>query len=153
MRAISLDLRERVLSDCDAGMLVIEVAQKYRVSTAWIRRLRQQRRETNNIAPKVRGANRQTKLSPHAEEVVRLVQNTPDATLEELRSKLPVHVSIGTLWNFLKQMKLRFKKRSVGPRSRIGRTSKSSASSGNKSRRFSIPTGSFSSTKPGPPPT
>src|SRR5262245_53939007 len=109
MQAYSLDLRERVLQDCDSGLLIIDVALKYRVSTAWIRRLRQQRRETGNIAPKPRGCNRQTKLSPHAEEVARLVRNAPDATLEELRSQLPVRVSIGTLWNFLDQMKLRFK--------------------------------------------
>jgi transposase len=153
MRPYSLDLRERVLEDCDGGMLVIDVAKKYRVSTAWIRRLRQRRRQNGNIAPKARGPNRQTKLAPHRDELARLVQETPDATLEELRSKLPVRVSIGTLWHFLDQMKLRFKKRSVGRRSRIGPTSKSSGRNGSRSRRSSTRSGWFSSTKPGPPPT
>ena len=30
------DLRERVLADCDAGILTIDVATKYRVSQSWI---------------------------------------------------------------------------------------------------------------------
>jgi transposase len=38
MRAYSLDLRERVLADCDAGHSNDEVAEKYHVSAAWIRR-------------------------------------------------------------------------------------------------------------------
>ena len=32
MKPYSLDLRERVLADCDAGMPTKQVAQKYRVS-------------------------------------------------------------------------------------------------------------------------
>ena len=34
MRAYSMDLRERVLADCDAGLRTGEVAAKFRVSPA-----------------------------------------------------------------------------------------------------------------------
>ena len=39
MRAYSMDLRERVLHESDAGMQAAAVASKYRVSAAWVRRL------------------------------------------------------------------------------------------------------------------
>ena len=41
MRAYSMDLRERVLHDSDAGMQAAAVASKYRVSASWVRRLKQ----------------------------------------------------------------------------------------------------------------
>ncbi len=46
MKAYSLDLRERVLENCDAGLETRQVAVKYRVSESWIRRLKQRRSET-----------------------------------------------------------------------------------------------------------
>ncbi len=46
MRAYSLDLRVRVLADCNAGMATRKVAEKYSVSTAWVRRLKQRHRES-----------------------------------------------------------------------------------------------------------
>jgi transposase len=52
MRTYSSDLRERVARACDAGHLSrIEIATHFGVSTAWVRRLRQRRRETGSIAP------------------------------------------------------------------------------------------------------
>ena len=48
-RAYSLDLRERVLAACDAGLASRVVAQQYRVSRAWVDRLKQRRRETGEI--------------------------------------------------------------------------------------------------------
>jgi transposase len=52
MKANSLDLRERALADCDAGMPTDQVAAKYRVSPAWVRRLMRRRRETGYIGPR-----------------------------------------------------------------------------------------------------
>ena len=43
MRAYSMDLRERVLHESDAGMQAAAVASKYRVSASWVRRLKQRR--------------------------------------------------------------------------------------------------------------
>ena len=44
MEAYSMDLRKRVLKDCDAGLGTLAVSVKYDVSPAWIRRLKQRRR-------------------------------------------------------------------------------------------------------------
>jgi transposase len=40
MKAYSIDLRERVLANCDKGMNTQTVATKYRVSKSWVRRLK-----------------------------------------------------------------------------------------------------------------
>ena len=52
MRAYSMDLRERVLRDSDAGMKAAAVAVTCHVSASWVRRLKQRRRETGEVAPR-----------------------------------------------------------------------------------------------------
>ena len=51
MEAYSLDLRKRVLASCDAGHKTKQVAELYGVSPAWVRRLKQRRRELGTIEP------------------------------------------------------------------------------------------------------
>ena len=65
MRAYSMDLRERVLPDSDAGMKAADVAAKYRVSGSWVRLLKQRRRETGEVAPRVQRPGRRGMLEPH----------------------------------------------------------------------------------------
>jgi transposase len=56
MLSYSMDLRLRVLKDCDTGMPTKQVAEKYEVSRAWVRRLKQRRRETGETQPFRSGA-------------------------------------------------------------------------------------------------
>ena len=49
MAPYSMDLRTRVLADCDAGLAAKEVAAKFRVSRSWVNRLVQRRRETGEV--------------------------------------------------------------------------------------------------------
>ncbi len=51
MKAYSMDLRERVLAACDEGMMTAEVAEALAVSPAWVRRLKQRRRQAGEVAP------------------------------------------------------------------------------------------------------
>jgi len=88
-RAYSLDLRERVLNDIDAGMSTEDAARKYSVSIAWAYSLKKQRRETGSIAPKEYHRAQERKLAPYETEVRRLVADHPDATLVELHQQLP----------------------------------------------------------------
>lgn len=137
MDAYSLDLRTRVLAACDAGKKTKQVAQLFSVSPAWVRRLKQRRREDGSIAPrpipggkpKLDGTNR-AKLSE-------FVQQKPDATLEELRRRiaqeLGIRISIGALWETLRRMKLSFKKSRRTRASSHVRTWQSSASVGTRS--------------------
>jgi transposase len=47
-----MDIRTRVLQDSEAGTPSKEVAAKYRVSRAWVDRVKQRRRETREVAPR-----------------------------------------------------------------------------------------------------
>jgi len=108
----SVDLRERVLKDCDHGMSSEDVARKYSVSISWVYLLRKQRRETGNIAPKKRQQGINLKLSPYEAEIRQLVADHPDATLVELHSMLSNkdNVTVVTLHNFLHHLKITWKK-------------------------------------------
>ena len=99
MRAYSIDLRERVLADIDSGMGNDAVARKYRVSSRWVYKLRRQRSETGEIAPRRGKTGPKPKLAAHTEQLVQLVQEQPDATLSELRERLGVSVSFSDLWS------------------------------------------------------
>lgn len=122
MKAYSMDLRVRVLADCDAGVKTRVVARKYSVSPAWVRRLKQRRRETGETTP--RQAQRQPPpRQAHAAQLQERVRAQPDATLAELRDHLQQAVSVATVWRALKDLGLTLKKKSSAPPSRIGRTS------------------------------
>ena len=130
MQAYSLDLRKRILEDLDHGITTREVALKYRVSESWIRRLKQRRRETGEIAPRRSGSRRTPKWLAAADRIKQLVQEQPDLTLRELKERLGLNISIPTLARALWALRLTFKKKSFAPRNRIGRTSKSGGHAG-----------------------
>jgi transposase len=111
VKAYSLDLRQRVVADCDAGLGTQAVAQKYSVSESWVRRLEQRRREHGTIDRRPPSPGRPPKLAPHEQHVRDLVKEDPDATLQELRARLKVRVSVGTLCTFLRDIGISFKKK------------------------------------------
>ena len=112
MDAYSLDLRTRILADCDAGMGTRDVACKYRVSESWVRRLKQRRRESGEIAPRPPRNKCQPRWLPYAERLQQLVQEQPDATLRELRDRLGASLSVMTICRALRALQLTFKKKS-----------------------------------------
>ena len=120
MKSYSMDLRERILRDCDAGLGTRVVATKYDVSESWVRRLKQRRRETGEVAPRRPISRRPPKWLAHADRLQRLVAERPDATLEELRSELGLSLSIPTLWRALRALQLTLKKKSSTRPNRIG---------------------------------
>jgi transposase len=94
MRAHSLDLRQRVLADCDRGQGTKAVATKYGVSPAWARRLKQRRWETGEIGPRKLGPPKGGRLAAHHDRLRVLNAARPDATPVELRDALGLPVSI-----------------------------------------------------------
>jgi transposase len=86
MKPYSIDLRERVMAASDAGRLTKEVARTFQVSPAWVRRLKQHRRERGDIIPRNGGGSRGRKID--RDRLAQLVQEQPDATLAELRDRL-----------------------------------------------------------------
>ena len=111
MRAYSPDLRQRVLADCDAGMPTDGVADEYRVSPAWVRRLKQRRRETGSTAPTAQRHGPPPSWTAHAERITESVRRAPDATLAEHRQRLGLAFGTSTLWRAIKALGLTVKRK------------------------------------------
>src|SRR5271154_1806516 len=128
MKAYSMDLRERVIAACDAGRQTKEVAKIFKVSPAWVRRLKQHRRQRGDIIPRNGGGSRGRKID--RDRLAELVRQDPDATLVQLRDRLGVAVTLWSICKALRELKLTVKKSHSTPPSRTGRMSPSGASCG-----------------------
>jgi len=123
MRSYSMDLRERVVAACDEGIDPrAEIAERFRVSESWIRRLLQRRRETGSLAPKPRGGGQPPAFDTAAAERLRgAVAADPGATLKELAAA-GVACSTSATDRALRRLGVTRKKSRSGPPSRTGRT-------------------------------
>jgi transposase len=111
MHAYSLDLRTRILDDCDRGLTTRAVATKYSVSESWVRRLKQRRRDQGELAPRVPSAGRKPGWPAYADRLRAAIGETPDATLEELRDRLGLIIALSTLWRAIAALGLSVKKK------------------------------------------
>ncbi len=118
MAPYSMDLRTRVIRDCDAGVRAEDVAAKYSVSRAWVHRLQQRRRETGSIAPRKQTRWRTPILTPDLPRLAALITEQPDRTLAELRQALGTSVCLATLWRAIEGLAITIKKN--GTRVRAG---------------------------------
>ncbi len=118
MRVYSLDLRERVLRDSDAGILANAVAERYHVSGSWVRWLKPRRRETGEVGPRPRRYGPRRKLAPHVHTLATLIQEQPDRALAELQEALGLPVSLLTICRAVQQLGLRVKNNRTPQRAR-----------------------------------
>jgi transposase len=137
MKPYSMDLRQRVLDDCDAGLATKDVAAKYSVSRSWVRRLKQRRRQTGEVAPRVGTPGPKPSWDAYADRLREAVRQSPDATLAELGDRLGLAVALSTLWRACKALGLSVKKKSSGRPSRTEPTSRRSGRSGKPPSRRS----------------
>ncbi|MGE0761616.1 MAG: IS630 transposase-related protein [Pirellulaceae bacterium] len=119
MKSYSIEFRREVLADCDAGMGTMAVAVKRRVSESWVRRLKQRRRETGEIAARPPKKKTPPKWMAYADRLQALVRERPDITLRELRDELGIEISLQTLSVALRRLKYTFKKKSSVRQNRI----------------------------------
>jgi transposase len=122
MKAYSMDLRQRVLKDCDGGLGTQAVAEKYSVSQAWVRRLKQRRRETGRVAPIQQRHGPRPGWEPHAQAIRAAVRAAPDLTLDEYRARFALPLSRSALARALAALRLARKKSPSGRPSGTGRT-------------------------------
>src|SRR5262245_37276846 len=87
-RALSLDLRERVVRAVEGGGSCRAVARQVAVSISFVIKLMQRWRTQGSVAPAVIGGQKKHALEPHEALVRQLVGEQPDVTLEELRHRL-----------------------------------------------------------------
>jgi transposase len=110
MAAYSMDLRSRVLADCDAGLPAKDVAAKFRVSRSWVNRIVQRRRETGEIGPRQQKVFKRQAFAGQEDRLRMLVAAQPDRTLAELRDALHSAASLSSLWRALDRLDLTVKK-------------------------------------------
>ena len=108
--AYSMDLRERVIEDAEAGVSSKDLAVRYHVSRPWVDALKQRRRETGSIAPRKQTKFRRRVLEGQEDRLKALVTAQPDATLAELRDALRTSAALATIWRELNQLDLTVKK-------------------------------------------
>jgi transposase len=116
-----MDLRQRILADCDAGVATKAVAQKYSVSPSWVRRLKQ-RRQTGQVGPTDQRRGPKPGWETHAERIREAVRQAPDATLQEYRERFDLPLARSALARALVALRLSRKKSRPGRASRTART-------------------------------
>ncbi|WP_254508352.1 hypothetical protein [Anatilimnocola floriformis] len=114
MEPIAVEIRTEILAACDAGEGTRIVAVRYGVSESWVRRVKQQRRESNQLGPKT-AAPRQPEWKAWGDWLVAKVTAQPDIYLRELQAELKAErgeeVCLMTICNACRALELTRKKR------------------------------------------
>lgn len=126
-RALSLDLRERVLAAVAGGLSHRAAAQRFGVSAASVSRWRALARRQGDARPGPLGGNRRSKrIEAQRALILSTLEETPDITIEELRRVLGEHgqrFGYGTIQRFFARHRITRKKRLATPANRTARTS------------------------------
>lgn len=113
-KALSVDLRERVVSAVASGASRHAAAARFGVSIASAIRWCARERETGSVAPKALGGDRRSgRIEAHAPLILGLVERTPDITLMEIQAELATAgevVAVSTLWRFFARRGMTWKK-------------------------------------------
>ena len=122
-RALSIDLRVRVLAAVACGLSHRQAGERFGVGAASVSRWRKLEREQGDPKPKALGGDRRSgRIEAHGATILSLLDETTDITLDELRRLLAGQGLVfgdGTVRRFLKRHKITRKKRPRTPSSRI----------------------------------
>jgi transposase len=140
-KALSLDLRVRVLAAVQGGASHRKAAERFGVSAASVSRWRAREREQGDARPKALGGDRRSKrIEAHHEAVMAALGPEGDATIEEVRrvlAELGLVFGFGTIQRFFARHGVTRKKRLRTPRSRIVPTSRRNARPGSRGSSIS----------------
>ncbi|WP_166293914.1 IS630 family transposase [Bradyrhizobium sp. 2S1] len=116
-RALSVDLRQRVIAAIDGGMSCRQAAERFGVSAASAIRWRGRLKEVGDIVPKRQGGDRKSqRIEAHSQLILEAVTAKPDITLAELRELLKrrgISTGIASLWRFFQRRKITLKKKTA----------------------------------------
>jgi transposase len=114
-KALSVDLRKRVLGAVESGVSGRQAARRFEVSASSVSRWRGKLAAEGEIAPKRQGGDRRSKrIEAYGQAILDAVAASPDITLAELQELLEhegLSVGIGTIWRFFDRRKITLKKR------------------------------------------
>ena len=120
-KALSVDLRERVIAAVESGVSGRQVALRFAVSPSSVSRWRGKLVQEGEITPKRQGGDRRSgRIEAYAELILNAVTAAPDITLAELQAMLKdkgLTVGIGSIWRFFDRRKITLKKSPRTPRS------------------------------------
>ncbi len=126
-KALSIDLRVRVLAAVTAGATHREAGARFGVSAASVSRWRNREREQGEARPKALGGDRRSgRIEAHRQVVMASLGPENDASIEEVRRSLAeqgLAFGFGTIQRFFKRHAITRKKRPRMPRNRTGPTS------------------------------
>ena len=109
--AYSRDLRRKVLLAVDRGESEAAVAGRFDIGVRTVRRFKQRRRLTGDVAAGKTGPKKPTKLTPGDDALMReQVHRKPGITAKELQPMLGVDVTISTICRRLITLGLSLKK-------------------------------------------
>jgi len=123
MKPYSKEFRGEVLAACDRGRSTREVATYFDVSESWVRRVKQERREQNKVAPCLT-RRRTPRWAPLSDRIRELIRHQPDMTLRELKAELKTDLSVQALCVALQRLRLTIKKKCSSPQSGSGQMSR-----------------------------
>lgn len=114
-RPLSMDIRERLVRAVDGGMTRRSAARRFGVAASTAIKWIEQWHRTGTVAPRPRGGDhRSHRLEAHAEEILGLIEQTPDITFGEIAAHLAeVHglkAAPSSVWRLLDRHGMTFKK-------------------------------------------
>lgn len=113
-KALSVDLRDRVIAAIEDGMSCRQAAARFEVSAASAIRWRSRVRRQGDVRPGPLGGDRRSgRIEGHADLILGLVERKSDTTLAELRAALAeqgVGTSLSSLWRFFVRRRITLKK-------------------------------------------
>jgi len=132
MRPTSNDLRKRVVAArMEDGQSMGEIAARFRIPKATVQSILARYRDSGSIEPKPQNAGRKAVFSDKAlQKLEQDILQHPDATLEELRKRSGVDVSVVTMHNTVKRLGFTRKKSLYVRANNVGEMSKSSVGRG-----------------------
>ena len=111
-------IRQRAIDAHLAGQTQSQVAQCYGINIATFQRWLKRYRETGRAAPLPRGHNPPALDDSQMERLDRLIRQSPDATLAQLRDALGATCSLVAIHLAVKRLGYRYKKNASGQRAR-----------------------------------
>lgn len=124
-RALSNDLRTRLVSAVEGGMSRRAAAKCFGVAASTAIKWVAQWRRAGHVRPRLQGGDRRShRLEAYREEILALVDETPDITLAEIAAHLEeghgVRVAQSTVWRLLDRHGITFKKNRARRRTATG---------------------------------
>ena len=114
-RALSVDLRDRVVAAIGGGLSRRQAAVRFGVSAASAVRWQQLATQHGTPKPQQQGGDRRSnKIEAYADLILSAYETTPDITLAELQALLAdrgTQVALGTIWRFFDRRGITRKKR------------------------------------------